>query len=398
MDFTLTEEQKLLKKTIGDFARDELAPLVQEVDVKGGFSWDIWKKLATVGLQGLPGPEEYGGAGVSDLLTQVMVIESLARYDFSSAANIVSNWAMIRKVNEEGRQEHKDRYLEKLCSGEIVGSFAQTEPNSGSDAASLSSTAVLEGDHYIINGEKVFVTQAGEAEFTFVSARTKNAEGKSAISTFLVEKDREGYVLGGKEDKMGYRGSTTRTLALVDCKVPISNLLGAEGQGLKTNLKGLANGRLLTAAQALGQAQAALEESVKYAKERVQFGRNIGSFQLIQGILADMAIDLEAARLLTYYACWLRDNDQPFAMYSSMAKTMATDIAMKAGVDAVQIFGGYGYMRDYPVESIVRNVKITQIYEGTNQIQRLIIARELLGEKRSFRKLYGIWNPQDEKK
>ncbi len=389
MDFKLTEEQELLKKNVGDFARQELAPMVQEVDEKGGFSWDVWWKLASVGIQGLSGPEEYGGAGVTSLLTQVMVIEELARYDFSSAANIVSNWAMIRKLNDDGSEEHKKRYLEPLCNGEIVGSFAQTEPNSGSDVASLSTTARLEDGYYVLNGEKCFVTQAGEAEFTFVVARTGTKTGRNAISTFLVEKDREGYILGEKESKLGYRGSTTRTLALVDCKVPASNMMGEEGKGLNTALKGLASGRLLTAAQALGQTQAALDASIQYAKERVQFGRNIGSFQLIQGMLADMAIDLESARLLTYYACWLRDNDRPFAIYSSMAKTLATDVAMKAGVDAVQIYGGYGFMRDYPVESIMRNVKITQIYEGTNQIQRLIIARELLGDKRSFRELYG---------
>ena len=389
MDFTITEEQELLKKNIGDFARQELAPLVREVDEKEGFSWEIWRKLASIGILGLCGPEEYGGEGVTSLLTQVMVIEELARYDFSSAANLTSNWAIIRRLNEDGSEEHKARYLERLCKGEIVGSFAQTEPDSGSDVASLRTTARLEDEYYIINGDKCFVTQAGEAEFTMVAARTGQEKGKGAISMFLVERDRPGYILGQKEAKLGFRGSTTRSLAFNDCKVPASNLLGREGKGLNSALRGLANGRLLTAAQALGQAQAALDACVKYSKERVQFGRPIGHFQLIQGMLADMAIGLESARWLTYYASWLRDNDKPFAIYSSMAKTLATDIAMKAAVDAVQIFGGYGFMRDQPVESIMRNVKITQIYEGTNQIQRLIIARELLGEKKSFRELYG---------
>ncbi len=389
MDFTITEEQQLLKKNIGDFARQELAPLVREVDEKEGFSWEIWRKLASIGILGLCGPEKYGGEGVTSLLTQVMVIEELARYDFSSAGNLTSNWALIRRLNEDGNEEHKARYLERLCNGEIVGSFAQTEPDSGSDVASLRTTARLEDGYYIINGDKCFVTQAGEAEFTMVAARTGQEKSKSVISMFLVEKDRPGYILGQKEAKLGFRGSTTRSLAFNDCKVPASNLLGQEGKGLKSALRGLANGRLLTAAQALGQAQAALDASIKYSKERVQFGRPIGNFQLIQGMLADMAIGLESARWLTYYASWLRDNDKPFAIYSSMAKTLATDTAMKAAVDAVQIFGGYGFMRDQPVESIMRNVKITQIYEGTNQIQRLIIARELLGEKKSFRELYG---------
>lgn len=391
MDFNLTQEQQLLKKNIGDFARQELAPLVREVDEKEGFSWEIWGKLASIGILGLCGPEEYGGEGVDSLLTQVMVIEELARYDFSSAGNLTSNWAIIRKLKEDGTEEHKARYLPRLCNGEIVGSFAQTEPDSGSDVSSLRTSARLEDGHYILNGDKCFVTQAGEAEFTIVAARIseEKGKGKGAISMFLVEKDRPGYILGEKEAKMGFRGSTTRSLAFNDCKIPASNLLGEEGKGLKTALKGLANGRLLTAAQALGQAQAALDASVKYSKERIQFGRPIGQFQMIQGMLADMAIGLESARYLTYYAAWLRDNDKPFAIYSSMAKTLATDVAMQAAVDAVQIFGGYGFMRDQPVESIMRNVKITQIYEGTNQIQRLIIARELLGEKKSFRELYG---------
>lgn len=389
MDFNLTEEQQMLKKQVGNFAREELAPMVREIDEKGGFSWEAWRKLAGMGITGLSGPEEYGGAGVDSLLTQVLVIEALARYDFSSAANTVSNWAIIRKLVSDGKKEHKDRYLRRIIEGEIVGSFAQTEANAGSDVASLRTTARLEDGEYVLNGEKCFVTQAGEAEFTIVVARTGNEKGKGAISSLLVEKDRQGYLLGQKEEKLGYRGSTTRTLAFDDCKVPVSNLLGEEGKGLTASLKSLATGRVVTAAQGLGLAQAALDESIKYAKERVQFGRNIGSFQLVQGMIADMAIHLESARLLTYYAAWLRDNDLPYAMYGSMAKTLATDMAMKAGVEAVQIFGGYGFMREYPVERIMRNAKITQIYEGTNQIQRLIIARELLGDRRSFRELYG---------
>jgi len=389
MDFNLTEDQLMLKKNVGDFAREELYPMVREIDEHGGFNWESWRKIADMGIAGLVGPEEYGGAGVDSLLTQVLVIEELARYDFSAAANTVSNWALIRKLVSEGTQEHKDKYLSKVIEGEIVGSFAQTEPNAGSDVASIKTTARREEDEFVLNGEKCFVTQAGEAEFTVVVARVPSEGGKSSISSFLVEKDRPGYILGNKEDKLGYRGSTTRTLAFDDCRIPVSNLFGVEGKGMQASLKSLAQGRVVTAAQALGQARAALEESIAYAKERVQFGRNIGSFQLVSGMIADMAINLESARLLTYYAAWLRDSDKPYAMYASMAKTLATDIAMQAGVDAVQIFGGYGFMREYPVERIMRNVKITQIYEGTNQIQRLIIARELMDDKRSFRELYG---------
>jgi len=388
MDFELNEEQQMFKKNVGDFAREELAPLVKEIDEKGGFSWDIWRKLASMGLPGLAGPEEYGGAGVDSLLTQAIVVEELARYDFSSAANIVSNWSIIH-VLTVGNEEQKARYLAPLCSGESVGAFAQTEPNAGSDVASMRTAARMEDGYYVINGEKCFVTQGGEAEFTIVMARTSYEKGTNGISALLVDKDAPGLILGQKENKLGYRGSTTRVLAFDDCRVPVSNLLGEEGKGFKTAMKMLTGGRVLTAAQALGQAQAALDASVKYAKERIQFGRPIGSFQLIQGMLADMAIQLESARLLTYQAAWLKDHNQPFNLHASMAKTHATDVAMIAAVDAVQIFGGYGFMRDYPVESIMRNVKITQIYEGTNQIQRLIIARELLDEKASFREMYG---------
>ena len=388
MDFKLTEEQKLLKKNIGDFAREELAPRVREIDEKGEFSWEIWRKLASLGIPGLAAPKEYGGEGVESLLTQTIVVEELARYDFSSAANVVSNWSIMH-VLTVGNEEQKERYLKPLCTGESVGAFAQTEPDAGSDVVALRTSARLEDGYYIINGDKCFVTQAGEADFTIVMARTSNEKGANGISALIVDKDAPGLILGQKEDKMGYRGSTTRQLSFSDCRVPASNLLGEEGKGLKTALKMLTGSRVLTAAQALGQAQAALDASIKHAKERVQFGKPIGSFQLIQGMIADMAIQIESARLLTYYAAWLKDNDQPFNSYASMAKTLATDTAMKVAVDAVQIYGGYGFMRDYPVESIMRNVKITQIYEGTNQIQRLIIARELLNEKASFRDMYG---------
>lgn len=388
MDFKLTEEQQLLKKNVGDFARKELAPMVREIDDKGGFSWEAWRKLASMGLPGLAGPEEYDGAGVDSLLTQTLVVEELARHDFSSAANIVSNWSVMH-VLTVGNEEQKARYIPRLCRGEAVGAFAQTEPNAGSDVASLRATARLEDGHYVINGEKVFITQAGEAEFTIVIARTSNEKGTNGISALIVDKDTPGLMLGQKEEKLGYRGSTTRVVAFDDCRVPASNLLGEEGKGFKTAMKMLTGGRVLTAAQALGQAQAALDASVKYAKERQQFGKPIGSFQLIQGMIADMAIQIESARLLTYYAAWLKDNNQPFITQASMAKTLATDVAMKVAVDAVQIFGGYGFMRDYPVERLMRNVKITQIFEGTNQIQRLIIARDLMEEKASFRDMYG---------
>ena len=388
MDFRLTEEQQMLKKNIGDFARQELAPFVREIDDKGGFNWDIWRKIADLGLASLAAPEEYGGDGIDDLLTQTLVIEELARYDFSSAANVTSHWSCTHFLSAAG-PEMLERYMRPLCTGETVGAFAITEPDSGSDVMSLRTSAVRDGDDYVINGEKCFVTQSGEAAFTIVMARTSQEKGTNGVSALLVDKDAPGLILGQKEDKLGYRGSTTRTVSFSDCRSPVTNIIGEEGKGLKTAMNMLVGGRILTAAQALGQAQGALDASVKHAKERVQFGRNIGSFQLIQGMLADMAIQLESARLLVYYAAWLRDNNLPFTSAAAMAKTMATDTAMKIAVDAVQIYGGYGFMRDYPVEAFMRNVKITQIYEGTNQIQRLLIARELLDSKTSFKDMYG---------
>ncbi|MCL2337598.1 MAG: acyl-CoA dehydrogenase family protein, partial [Firmicutes bacterium] len=263
MDFSLTEEQLMLQKNVGDFAREELEPRVREIDEKGGFDWEIWRKLASMGLPGLAGPEAYGGAGGEDLLTQAIVVSELARYDFSSAANVVSNWSIIGFLDANGTKEHKDRYLSGLCNGDLVGSFAQTEPNAGSDVASLRTTARLEGDEYVLNGEKCFVTQGGEAVFTIVVARLSGAKGKNAISMFLVEKDRPGYLIGQKEDKLGYRGSTTRALAFDDCRIPAANLMGETGRGMQSALKGLAAGRIVTAAQALGQAQAALDASLK---------------------------------------------------------------------------------------------------------------------------------------
>ena len=389
MDFSLSKEQQLLKKRIGDFARRELAPMVSEIDEKEGFSWDAWRKITSVGLPGLAAPKEYGGSGITELLTHVIVAEELGRHDFSSAANVVANWSFTQLFNGAGNDDQRARYLKRLCAGEIIGAFAQTEPNAGSDVASMRTNARLEDGHYVINGEKCFITQGGEAEVTVVMARTTPGKGSNGISALLVEKGTPGFNCGRKESKMGYRGSTTRVLSFEDCRVPASNLLGPEGQGFKVAMKMLTGGRVLVAAQALGQAQAALDAATEYAKERQQISKPIGRFQAIQIMLADMAMQIEASRMLTYCAAWLQDNGLPFNKQASMAKTLASDTAMKVAVDAVQIFGGYGYMRDYPVERIMRNVKILQIFEGTNQIQRLIIARELLEDKSSFRELYG---------
>ncbi|MCR4420800.1 MAG: acyl-CoA dehydrogenase family protein [Clostridia bacterium] len=388
MDFALTEEQEMLKRNVGEFARRELAPMVREIDEKEEFSWEAWHKMASIGLPGLVGPEEYGGSGVESLLTQTIVVEELARHDYCSAANIVSNWSIIQMLTI-GTEEQKAKYLRPLCTGESVSAFALTEPQAGSDASAITTRARLDNGYWILNGEKHFVTQGGVADFVIVMARTREGKGPDGITAFLVDKGTPGFIVGKKEAKLGYRGSTTNSLAFVDCRVPAANILGEEGNGFRTAMRMLSEGRILTAAQALGQGQAGLDAATRYATERQQFGVPIGHFQLIQGMLADMAIQVEAARWLVYYAAWLRDSGRPSARYASMAKVFASDIAMKIALDAVQIYGGYGYMRDYPVERLMRDVKLTQIYEGTNQIQRLIIARHLLGIKMPFRTMYG---------
>ncbi len=388
MDFTLTSEQLMLKENVGEFARRELAPSVRELEEKEEFSLENFRKMASLGLVGSPCPEEYGGAGPNDLVSEVVILEEIAKYDCSSAANLQAHWAIPKMIYGVGTEVQKQRYLKWLCSGEWVGAFAQTEPSAGSDAASIRTRARLENGSYVIDGEKCFITQGAEANIIIVMARTGGDHGPEGISAFLVEKGTPGLIYSKKELKMGNRASSAYALTFDHCRIPAENLLAPEGKGFKTAMRMLSGGRVYVAAMAVGQAQAALDATLEYAKVREQFGKPIGKFQAIQLMLADMAMQIESARLLMYYAAWLKDNHCPFNRYASMAKTFASDIAMKVAVDAVQIFGGYGYMRDYPVERIMRNVKLLQIVEGTNQIQRLIIARDMLGEKGPFRDAY----------
>lgn len=389
MDFGLTKEQEIFKKKIGDFARRELAPLVREVNEKDVFAEEAFRKMGALGLLGLPFPKECGGTGPAGLMTQAIVVEEVAKYDYSSAANLQAFWAIPKMIHGAGTEEQKEKYLKPLCSGKWVAAFAQTEPSAGSDVASMRSRARLEDGHYVINGEKCFITQGGEADITIVMAKTDPNKGASGISAFLVERGTPGLIYGRKEKKMGDQGSSSYVLTFEDCRVPAANRLGPEGMAFKMAMEMLSGGRVYVAAVANGQAQAALDAATAHAKEREQFGKPIGKFQAIQVMLADMAMQIESARLLTFYAAWLYDNGSPlFNRYAAMAKTLASDVAMKVAVDAVQVFGGYGYMRDYPVESIMRNVKVLQIVEGTNQIQRLIVARDLLGLQGSFRDVY----------
>ncbi len=388
MDFALTKEQELLKKKVGEFARKELLPSVQEIDEKEEFTREPLRKMAAIGLTGMTTPKEYGGTAPVSYLTRTLVVEEINKYDFSSGTLVMGQWGFPTMIVAFGSQEQKEKYLRAFVDVEIVGAFGLTEPTAGSDAASLRTTARRDGDHYVINGEKVFSTSAGDAEVNLIFARTSPEKGAKGISALIVETGTPGLSFGRKEKKMGFRGSVTRPIILEDCRVPASNLLGPEGMGFILAMNVLSGNRIMMGGQAVGMAQAALDAAVEYAKQREQFGKPIGRFQAIQVMLADMAMQIESARMLTYYAAWLKDNGMSSHKYDSMAKCYPTDVAMKVAVDAVQIFGGYGYMRDYPVERHMRNAKLLQIFEGTNQIQRLIIARELLNEKASFRELY----------
>ncbi len=377
MSFELTEEQEALRQTVRKFCEKELAPIAAEADEKGVFHREIFDKLGDLGLLGIPCPEEYGGAGL-DYTTYIVVVEEIARYCLSTAVGIRVQGLPQIMINMFGTDEQKNTYLPPLAEGEKLGAFALTEPGSGSDAASLKTSASLDGDCYVLNGTKVFITHGGEADVYLVMAKTDAAKGARGISSFIVEAGTPGFSSGKTEKKMGLRSSPTREIIFDDCRIPRENLVGSEGDGFKIAMIALDSGRITIGASGVGLAQAALDESVKYSSEREQFGKPIAAFQGIQFMLADMATQIRAARNLVREAAYLKDKGKPFSHVAAMAKLFATDTAMKVTTDAVQIFGGYGYMQDYPVERLMRAAKVTQIVEGTNQIQRMVIARHLL--------------------
>ena len=377
MIFDLSEEQKMMRKTVRDFAEREVLPRAAEIDEADEFPRDIFRKAADLGLLAVTLPEEHGGAG-ADAICSAIASEELGR---SSAA--VSHICSSVKhhlfcLYHYGTEAQKRKYLGPLARGEIIGSFALTETNAGSDAAGIAATAILDGDSYVINGNKMFITLGPLADLSIVFAFTDKSKGTKGISAFIVEKGTSGFAVGKKEKKLGQRGNPVSELIFTDCRVSRENLLGAEGQGLKIALHSLDSGRIEIAALACGLIRAALEASVSYAKKRVQFGQPVANFQLIQSMIAGMASDLEAARLLTYQAAYLNDQGRPFTREAAIAKRFATEAAMKHTTNAIQIHGGYGYCQDYPVERFFRDAKLTQIYEGTNQIQELVIAREVL--------------------
>jgi len=380
MDFYLTETQKQVKQLARDFAEKEIAPFVRKYDEKGEFPFEIMKKLGEIGFLGITFPEEYGGSGLK-YLDYVVIIEEISRVDPSIGLSVAAhNGLCTNHIYCFGDENQKRKYLPELCTGKKIGAWALTEPQAGSDAANLLTTAVKENNHYILNGNKVFTTHGSVGDVVVVMAVTDKTKGKNGISSFIVEKGYDGLIVGKKEDKLGMRASDTCSLIFDNCKVPVENLIGEEGQGYKQAMEILAGGRIAIAALSVGLAQGAFELSLKYAKERKAFGKYIAEFQAIQWKLADMATQIESARLLTYKAAYLKDQGKDYSLYASMAKYFASEVAVKCAIEAVQIYGGYGYIKEYPVEKFYRDAKLLTIGEGTSEIQKIIIANKILKE------------------
>ncbi len=378
MQFELTADQQMMRKMVREFAEKEVAPGVVKRDEESLFDRSLIDAMGDMGLNGICFPEQYGGAD-GDYLSYLLAVEELAKVDAGVAIALSATVSLCAwPIFAFGTEAQKEKYLRPMLEGQHMGAFGLTEPNAGTDAAGQQTVAVLSGDHYVINGSKIFITNAGEAETYIVFAITDRAKGVKGITAFIMEKGMPGFTFGKKEHKMGIRSSITMELVFQDVKVPKENMLGKEGEGFKIAMAALDGGRLGVAAQALGIAQAALDAAVKYAKERVQFGKPIASNQAIGFMLADMATKVDAARLLLYRAGWLKDQGLPYSKESAMAKMYASDIAMEVTTDAVQVFGGYGYSCEYPVERLMRDAKITQIYEGTNQVQRMVISGAVL--------------------
>ncbi|GHO54659.1 acyl-CoA dehydrogenase [Ktedonobacter robiniae] len=379
----VSEDEKALIEAIREIAQERVAPRAAEIDHSGEFPWDMKELLASHDILAMPFPEEYGGIGASELAIS-MAVEELSRCCATTGLILAVQQLGSMPILLAGNDEQKRKYFPRLASGEWLAAFGLTEAGSGSDAAAMQTFAVRKGDKYILNGSKRFITNGGLAQVNSIFAITDPQAGTRGISAFIVEKDFPGFSVGRIEDKMGIKGSQTAELIFENCEVPAENLLGGEGEGFKIAMRTLDRTRIGIGAQALGIAQGALDLAVAYAKQRVQFKKPIAENQGIQFMLADMATKVEAARLLVYYASELVDNgDEQFSKYSSMAKMFASDAAMDVTNDAIQVLGGYGYMKEYPAERMLRDAKITQIYEGTNQIQRLVIARALLSERNS---------------
>ena len=378
MDFRLTEEQEMVRQTIRDFAEAELAPTIAERDEKSIYPDDGIKKLGELGFLGVTVPPENGGAGL-DMISYAIAVEELGRVDASTAIIVsVSNSLVCYPLELFANEDQKERILKPLAEGKWVGAFSLTEPDAGSDAGNLQTVAVRDGDDYILNGTKIFVTTGSKADVVIVFAVTDREKGPKGVSAFIVERDFPGFSTGKKENKLGIRSAETYELIFEDCRVPAKNLLGPEGAGFKIAMTALNSGRIGVAAQALGIAQGSMEAAIQYSKERKQFGRTLSKFQATQFKIAKMATEIDAARLLLYSAAHKKECGENYIKEAAMAKLYCSEVAVRTALEAVQIFGGYGYIKEYPVERFLRDSKITTIYEGTNEVMHVVIADQIL--------------------
>jgi butyryl-CoA dehydrogenase len=369
----------MLQRVVREFALKDVAPIAAEIDVTERYPIENVRKMAEMGLMGIPIPKEFGGSG-GDELGYAMTVEELSKHCAStgvilSAHTSLGSWPILKY----GTQEQKEKFLKPLATGEKIGAFALTEAGAGTDASAQQTVAVLDGDSYILNGSKIFITGAGQADIYIIFAMTDKSKGTRGISTFIVEKGTPGFTFGKLEDKMGIRASSTGELIFEDCRIPKENLLGKEGKGFGIAMSTLDGGRIGIAAQALGIAQGAIDASVQYMKERKQFGKNISKFQGLQWYVAEMETKTQAARLLVYQAATKKSKGLPYSKEAAMAKLFAAETAMEVTTKAVQLFGGYGYTKDYPVERMMRDAKITEIYEGTSEVQKMVIAASVIG-------------------
>ncbi len=377
MDFSLTKQEELFLQMIRSFAENEVKPLAAEIDEEERFPDETVEKMKKLGLFGIPVPKEYGGQGGTNQIYS-MAVEELSRVCGTTGVVVSAHTSLcVAPILENGTEEQKKYFLPKLSSGEWLGAFGLTEPNAGTDAAMQQTTAVLDGDSWILNGNKIFITNAGKAHVYIVFAMTDKSLGTKGISAFIVEKDTPGFTFGKKEKKMGIRGSSTCELIFENCRIPKENLLGKEGKGFAIAMKTLDGGRIGIASQALGIAQGAMDETIRYTKERKQFGKSISAFQNTQFQMADLETKIQAARLLVRSAAFKKDKGIPYSADAAMCKLFAAETAMEVTTKAVQFHGGYGYTREYPVERMMRDAKITEIYEGTSEVQRMVIAGKL---------------------
>jgi len=389
MDFELTEEQQMVRELTRAFVKREVKPVASRLDREGIYPSELVKRLSEMGLMGMLVPQEFGGSGM-DLLSCVVAMEEISKGWASLAvAMSVHNSLVCAPIARFGSAAQKQKYLAPLARGEWLGCYALTEPSAGSDAGSIQTRAKRTENDFVLNGNKIFITNGNRADLAIVYAVTDPARDKKGISAFIVEKNSPGFVVGKLEDKLGLRSSDTASLLFEDCRVPHENLLGVEGEGFKIALATLDGGRIGIAAQALGIAQGCLEESVAYAQQRRQFGRAIAEFEAIQWMLADMATEIDAARLLAYRAAWLAQQGRTFTKEAAMAKLFASEAANRAAYKAIQIFGGYGYTKEFAVERLFRDVRITTLYEGTSEIQRLVIARHLIFGEEIAHEIHG---------